>query len=269
MKISERIGKRLERVGARLQNRYYNSAGLTTGGIYNSSSGLGTGLDKSESSFFQPTRYYWRPPLEILYVQSSAAKKFINLPVDDMFIRWRTWTSDSESDNDLMEEAEKKHDITTKLRTAMRAGRAYGTAAMVLMTKEAPMDMPLETERLREGDLKAIRVLDRYDMTVIERDYDLFSPDYVNPVYYYLHPIGSYGTTMKVHHSRVLRFDGIKPLGDSRFTAYDQDWGVSELVPVILSIIEDQSLASAIAQHESGSEYSCTERYGVAGYYRW
>ena len=38
--------------------------GLTHGGIQNFNSGLGTGADKTEATFFSPTRFYpWRSPL--------------------------------------------------------------------------------------------------------------------------------------------------------------------------------------------------------------
>ena len=57
------------------------------GGFTNMQSGLGTDLDKSEHSFFFPTRIYWRTPLEILRVQSWAARKLIEMPIDDMLCR--------------------------------------------------------------------------------------------------------------------------------------------------------------------------------------
>ena len=67
---------------------------LMQGGIQNYKTGMGTGLDSSESSFFRPTRIYSRHQLETLRVQSWAARKFIDIPVDDMLIRWREWKGD-------------------------------------------------------------------------------------------------------------------------------------------------------------------------------
>ena len=59
------------------------------GGLLNPQSGLGGSSDKGANTFFRPTRYYWRSPLEILRVESWAAGKAIAIPVDDMFLRWR------------------------------------------------------------------------------------------------------------------------------------------------------------------------------------
>ena len=55
-------------------------------------SGLGGAHDKAAATFFRPTRFYWRSPLEILRVESWAARKAIGIPVDDMFLRWREWS---------------------------------------------------------------------------------------------------------------------------------------------------------------------------------
>ena len=102
MALVDRFGKQIRRFGEYLEHRSTfdyserpnSGRKITQGGVYNSTTGLGTPLDKSEATFFNPTRFYWRTPLEILYVQSSVAKKFINIPVDDMFIRWRSWVGD-------------------------------------------------------------------------------------------------------------------------------------------------------------------------------
>ena len=159
--------------------RYGYGTSLTGGGVRNPSTGLGTGIDKLEGTFFSPTRFWWRTPLEILYVESGAARKFINIPVDDGFIRWRSWMDgDSEGAAETMEEAEKKHRVRQRLRQAMRAARAYGTAFIVLMTDETVPEEPLDPSRIRPGDLSAIRVFDRYDASVYQRDYDLHSPNF-------------------------------------------------------------------------------------------
>ena len=102
-------------------------------------------------------------------------------------------------------------------------------------------------ERIRPGDLTAIRVFDRYDADVRTRGHDIEEPNYGRPDAYFLSPTWIEGGSREIHSSRVLRFDAITPLTDSNFYNYESDWGVSEFVPVILPLIQDQSLASAIA----------------------
>ena len=227
---------------------YKGVTGYGRGGISNPTSGLGGPHDKAAGSFFQPTRIYWRTPLEILRVQSWAAGKAIDMPVDDMFLRWREWSDEAvDGAGEAMADAEQRHNVTGNIAEGMKAGSAYGTACVVMATVEAPLTEPLIIERIRPGDLRGLHVFDRYDMSVMSRETDLFSPDFQRPAMYRVTPrLGA--TQFYVHPSRVLRFDGIAPYGTGGFTSYyDQDWGVSELIPILTSLIEDQTLASSIA----------------------
>ena len=171
-----------------LGDRLIGSGSLTAGGIVNPSTGAGGILDKGEGNFFTPTRIYWRTPLEIICVQSSAANRFVNIPVDDMFIRWRNFSGDDDAAIEAMERAEDRHRVQTALRNAMAAARQYGTGVVVMMTKEADLMEPLMPERIREGDLSALQWFDRFDISVNSRDDDLYSPHLQEPVHYSLHP---------------------------------------------------------------------------------
>lgn len=179
-------------------------------------------------------------------VQSWAAANFINIPIDDMFLRWRMFQADDEGTIEAMKQAEKELEVRTVLHQALIAGRLYGTGIAVMFTNEAPMDTELNVDRIREGDFAAFHYFDRYDVSVLERDHDLFSQNYGQPLYYTLHPTTG-GAPIVVHHSRCLRFDGIRPPTRSGFTVYDQDFGVSNLIPIITSILQDQLLASGIS----------------------
>ena len=218
----------------------------TSGGFTNLKTGAGTALDKTEGSFFKPTRFYYRSALEVLCVESWAARKFISLPVDDMFIRWRECTSDDDDANMAIEDAERELGGLTAIRNAMVAARQYGSGFVVPITTEAPLDTMLELDRIREGDLKAIHYFDRFDVSAYVRDHDLHSPTYGEPMYYDFHPdTGS--VPVRVHASRVIRFDGQRPPTKSGFTFYDEDFGESELIPVIHDILRSEQTSSGIA----------------------
>ena len=240
--ISTRIVQ--ERALAR-RSRGYGGASLTGGGIYNPS-GTGTNLDKSEGSFFTPTRMYYRTPLEVLVTESASASRFVKMPVDDWFIRWREFTGDDEGAIDAMTEAEKAYDVRGVLQNAMHAARQYGTGVVVMMIEGAPMEDELNLRHIREGDLKALHYFDRFDLSVTDREYDLMSPNFRQPTHYMVHPVSG-STPIRVHHSRVIRFDGLRPPTRSGFTVYDHDFGVSTLIPVIKSILQDSLLASGVS----------------------
>ena len=221
--------------------------GLTQGGIVNAQSGMGLEGDKSEHSFFTPTRIFWRGELEVLYVQSWAARKFIDIPIDDMTIKWREFEGDGQGDAGVarMKDAETRHRVKSRLKRVMKAGRLFGTALMVMVTREDKLDAPLMLERVRVGDLLGLPVFNRFSASVWRRDDDPYSPTYGEALTYRINP--TRGVGFLVDASRVLRFDGMTPLSDDGYTLYDQDWGVSDIVPAILAIMQDQTVATAAA----------------------
>ena len=226
--------------------RNYSNVPITTGGVYNAVSGMGGSADKSESTHFNPTRLYTRYPLEVLCVQSWAAHKAVHLRVRDMFLRPRKFLDISPEQADAIDDVMMEYRVDNAVRRAMVAARQYGTSLLVMMTRGANMASPLKPEQVREGDLTALRVLTRYDASVYERDYDMMSPTYGQPLSYNLHP--NYGgAPMLVHRSRIVRFDGICDPGDSALTAYEQDWGVSILVPIVQSVLQEAGLAQSAA----------------------
>ena len=168
-----------------------------------------------------------------------------------MFIRWMQYTSEDQGVVEAMEEAELALAVQTALNQSMIAADQYGTGVVVIISEEADLESPLDIRRIREGDVTALHYFDRYDLSVPRKNGDFRDANYGKPDYYDVHP--SYGSvTERVHHSRVLRFDGLRPPTKSGYTVYDQDFGVSALVPIIVSLLEDQTLAQSIA-HLSAS----------------
>ena len=132
--------------------------GRPMGGLSNAMSGLSGPADKARNTFFKPTHIYWRNPLEILYVQSWAAKKAIDIPVDDAFLKWRVWSDEEDSGSaEKMEDAENKHNVSEALRMTMKQASAYGTGCLLMMSTEAPLTEPLDVERIKPGDLKSLQ----------------------------------------------------------------------------------------------------------------
>jgi phage-related protein (TIGR01555 family) len=222
-----------------------NFGGLTQGGFYNALTGAGTGLDKTEYSFFLPTRLISRNELETLYIQSWAAAKFIDIPIDDMFILWREFINMSEDNVKLMKETEKEFCVEDRLNRGMKAGRLYGTGLVLMITKEAPLEKPLNVDRIRRGDLLNLLVVDRFDATVLNWNNDYKSKYYGQPETYKINLRN--GGTITIHASRVLRFDGFTPLSQTGWHSYDQTWGVSSIIPVVIEINQDANISKGVA----------------------
>ena len=226
---------------------------LTGGGLRNPNSGMGTGLDRSDRSYFAPTIIRTRSPLEVLCVESWVARKAVSMPIVQMFLRWRSWQHNPEEPGDvagrpvaeIMQEAERQHRVLPRLAKAMQAGRQYGTGFLLLVTREAPLTEPLVVERIREGDLVSVLPLDRYEVSVRSWNYSLESPDVMMPAMYYVHPSRSLGS-FECHPSRMLRFDGLTAANITGFQSYDADWGVSILIPMISSLMQEAGLPQTV-----------------------
>jgi uncharacterized protein len=222
-----------------------NLGGLTGGGFQNNLTGAGTSIDKGSYGFFLPTFIISRNEMETIYVESWAAKKFIDIPVDDMFIRWREFTEMENENIERIQEAEKRYLIEDRLNRAMKASRLFGTGIVAIITKEAPLTEPLNYDKLLQGDLMSLLAVDRFDCMIKKRILDYTSRLYGQPEIYTIHL--RFGGTIEIHASRVLRFDGIKALSQMGWNSYNMDWGVSSLVPVVVEIMQDSNISKSVA----------------------
>lgn len=226
-------------------NDYYSGYG-SRGGLVNPSTGAGTSLDKNSNSFYAQTILNSKSIIETLSVESWAAAKFINIPVDDMFIRWREFFEMDNAAIEIIENAEKKFDIRGKLSKSMKAATMYGTGLFVIMTKEAPPDRPFDISRMLPGDLANIITVDRYDARIVSKTNNPLSLNYGLPEMYRIQL--KMGGSFNVHYSRIIRFDGMVSTSDNSWEAgYDPDWGVATIVPVICEIFQDSNVSVGIA----------------------
>lgn len=221
---------------------YYNQG---YGGFVNPSSGAGTALDKNSTSFYTPTQVTAKNFIETLSVESWAAAKFINIPVDDMFIRSREFFDMDNEAIKIIEKAEKTFDINGKLSKSMKAATMYGTGLFVIMTKEAPPDRHFDISRMLPGDLANIITVDRYSATIVSKTTNPLSLNYGKPEVYRIQL--KIGGSFNVHYTRVIRFDGMVSTSDNSWESYDPDWGVASIIPVICEILQDSNVSKGVA----------------------
>jgi phage-related protein (TIGR01555 family) len=220
--------------------------GLNSGGLYNSYSGIGGGNDKSRQSYFLPTLLDNRTDFEVLRNESWAAKRFIDLPVNQMLIRPREIENLNQKEMRYYEKYFDYYGLNTKIANALKAARLYGTAYLVFLTKDNAWDEPLDFDSLQPGDLYNVLVFDRFSVSVTEREYDVRSRNYQRPYIYHITP--KWGGAFQIHHTRLLRFDGQMPLSSDGWTVYNIDYGVSEIIPVLQSIYQDAQAANGVSQ---------------------
>ena len=226
-------------------NKY--SSYYAHGGSINPTTGAGTQSDHRRGMQWVPTRFSTRSFLEVLYNESWSVTKFIDIPVDDMMVRWREFNdpSQDQAQAQAMMEQEALYQIQDRMGRAMKAGRLHGTGVIIPVTREAPLDTPFDIERIRPGDLINFLVFDRWDLTVDTWESAFLNPNYAKPITYRVSPL--FGEPFIVHHTRVIRFDGKVPLSDSGFSIYERDWGVSEVVSFMDQVVDDETISKAAA----------------------
>jgi hypothetical protein len=179
--------------------------------FYNSYSGAGCASDKSQAGYYGYSYIAENKELlEYMYVGSWSAAKIIDIPVNDMFIFPRTITNQETNKLKQLEEIESTLNLNDKIKSAIKSARAYGTAFLILITDERRMSKPLNLDSPLLN-LKNILVVDRFDASVIQRT-----------------------TAIKAHSV------------NSWYSLYNQDWAVSELVRVLSSVEQEESMSSAI-----------------------
>ena len=217
--------------------------------FFNAATGAGTTLDKSIQSQFLSV-YLRKDVIEQFYSHSWAAKKMIDIPVDDMFVRGRQWTGDDENAIKTMMEYEQKYESMKALSNAMKSGRLFGTALLIIVEKNKELDTPLEIESIRFGDLAHFWVVDRWLVDIASWVIDPRMERYGQPYIYNISPRIAHQTQIPVHHSRVLRFDGQSPPVSEgwSYSTFERDWGVSELVYAFDEILRDASTSANVSQ---------------------
>ena len=227
---------------------FQGGGSLGHGGVRNLNSGLGGDADKSEHTFFQPTVYPNRIPLQTVYNESWAAQKFINMPIDDMFIKGRKFEWEDESMAEEWDRLDSYFSLESSVNQALKAARLYGTGFVVVITNQGP-ETPLDVGKVRPGDLQALHVFDRFSATVLEWYAAPNLPGFNRPSMYEFTVTARSGipVTIQAHETRCIRFDGHKSLTvDGWDGSYEQEWGISELIPAIQEILHDAAFLQAV-----------------------
>lgn len=221
--------------------------------IMNLLSGAGGATDKGSATQFLPLLLR-RAVLENTYRRSWAAQRMINMPVDDMFVKGRTFEEGNDDAVKMIQKAERELKMFRRLKDAIKGGKLFGTGGIVIIERDKPTMDPFDPARVVPGGIANLLVVDRWSMSVNGWQHYPNLPNYGRPEYYRVTLTYSYENWLDVHHSRFLRFDGLHALATEGWweNAYDwageRDWGKSELEAAIDDLRRDAGIAAGIAQ---------------------
>jgi len=196
-------------------------------GFENLIASMGTEQDKrSHSRFVNNKRLSAdgnRHELSALYRTDTISGKIVDIIPNDMTREWRYFSGDIEPEIvRMLEEEENNIQLVKNINQAHKWARLYGTAFIVMSIDDGNSpDKPLEIDKIKLGGLKHITAIDRYrvshsDVVPIQ---DPMNSNFGLPEFYRFNE-----TNVKIHHSRVMRFDGVQlPYDDFRENNYNSD----------------------------------------------
>lgn len=171
--------------------------------------GLGGRRDRSKGAVITDFARLTVWQLDALYHGQDLPAAIVDKLPQDAF-RLGIETGDPAVDAALV-----RWDALDQLEMAVTWGRLYGWGAVFLgfSDKLGPMDSPVDLAKVGPGDLKFLMVLDRQDVSIMDRVRDPESPDYGDARYYSVTPsadeTGTFGGT-RVHASRMIVFGGAR-----------------------------------------------------------
>lgn len=211
-------------------------------GFKNIIKGLGTSRDPRENTYYQQGQIIDQNTANNLYVYNWIAAKVANIPVDDATRKWRNLLISDADEKKAIEDIMTQFQVKEKVNQASKWARVFG-GAVIIAVVDGNQEMPLDVESIREGDLKNLLVLDRYNIYPVGIDYNITSENFGNPEFYTVVRSGQ-----NIHHSRVIKF-----LGEtSTIMEYERQnyWGSSiftrQLEPIKDSQVTSQSIADLI-----------------------
>lgn len=187
--------------------------------------------------------------LTSLYRSSWIVQRVCNVIPEDALSDLQIEVPGISTDNlhRLQEEIRSTH-LRESILEGLRWGRLYGGAAAIIMIsgQEEDLSLPLDINNITVGAFRGLYVVDRWSgiypsLTLVEDDRD---PDYGLPEFYEVRDENGVGQ-YQVHHSRVLRFCGIKmPFWEQ---VAEQYWGTSAIESMYDELIKRDNVAHNIA----------------------
>jgi len=228
---------------------------------------LGTNQDKRNHSTFTNSKRLSaqgnETELNALYRTDWVSGKVVDIVPEDMTREWREFVGDI--DVDVIAKIRKEEDrlnLRSSFEFADKWARLYGTSLIVMSINDGqPPHVPLDLSRVKEGSLQHIKVVDRTrinhaDQIILENPLD---ENYGSPEFY---RFNNFNTV--IHHSRVIRFDGIQlPFEEFRRNNYFSDSVLDRLYDTITNF---NTAANAAASMIYESNVDIVKVKGLMGY---
>ena len=213
---------------------------LLKDGLENLVAELGTNRDKRANSRFVNGKRLSadgnQDELNAMYRTDWLSGKVVDIIPNDMTRKWRSFTGEIDPNTiKMLEDEEARIALRSAFNEAHKWARLYGTAFIIMSIDDGNTpERPLAIDKIKKGGLKHIKVVDRHRLSNADVSpiADVFNPNFGLPEFYRLNE-----TSVKIHHSRVIRFDGVKlPWDEFRRNNYYSDSVLDRLYGAITNL---------------------------------
>lgn len=179
--------------------------------------------------------------LDAIYRKDSLARRIVDCVADDM---GRDGIDLSVPGNETavnaFAKAEKEIGLWDGITTGARWGRLYGGGIIVMLIDGQDPATPLIASTVGRDQLRGFSDFDRWEIAPSDEKIAAFGPDFGLPLYYIIKD-----TDIRIHHSRVIRFEG-SPLPHSE-RKREKGWTASVLEKVQdeLGYVKDSNAGAA------------------------
>lgn len=192
---------------------------VTSDGLMNVATSLGTSRDKRSHSFFGYS-FVTQQELEAAYQTNWIARGIVDNPNEDATREWRSFTN-TEFAKEIQNE-EKRLKVQQRVQQLGKWADLYGGAGMLMITDQ-DLSKPLDLNKIKKGSLKRLVSLSRYDLSGLDYNYnDPTQENFLLPTYYTL-----FGGSQQIHYSHVVRRNGSDL--PRALASMEQGWGDSIL----------------------------------------
>lgn len=174
--------------------------------------GLGAGSQHDQSGYGFNYLSRNRTKLEAMYRSSWVVGQVVDVVADDMTreginMRGLETPEDAEEINQELDRLQ----VWDKLNETIKWSRLYGGAIAVMLIDGQNVSTPLNTNTVGKDQLKGLLVLDRWMVVPTLEDLVTdFGPHYGMPRFYDVITDSVGFCNQRIHHSRVIRMDGVK-----------------------------------------------------------
>lgn len=210
--------------------------------------GLGAGSQHDQSTYGFDFLSRDRLKLEAMYRSSWVVGQVIDVVAEDMTregvnIRGLDDPKDAETIQKTLDDLE----IWNELANVVKWGRLYGGAIAVMMIDGQNVSTPLKIESVGKDQFKGLLVLDRWLVQPALQDLVTdYGPDFGKPKYYDVIADSIGLSSQRIHHSRVIRFDGVDLPYWQRVA--ENLWGQSSIERMIDRLTAFDSTTMGVAQ---------------------